>query len=377
MEVAVRVITPPLPEASRSETTFCFGVSLKIMEKTKNQEKDRSISGPYAQEAAITVSAEMKRTQALERLEKLTSELHEFVQSKVNIHKEIKAKATGVVNALRRFKKLDEEWQSPRRLTPRFTPEKSSQLTVEIEESMDTGGDGDGESDAKDEGHTSNKSNKRKDQNSPDGIDGRLTKRKDLKPSPPKNVMKQNAEKKDATDWKDVHTRKEKRRLAKEQLPKEPPKKPRPEPKRKKPLKWIRPDALIIRPAEKAKYAEILRRIKKDVSDEQVRTTVDKINKTRSGDLLITISRKCVDKGQGLKHTIANILKEEAKEEGDKQDDEQEKKKQGDEQEEEEKDDDRNEKEVDNNLNHNEAHSISIPTDENAVMLFKSIGIQV
>ncbi|XP_044591474.1 uncharacterized protein LOC123269703 [Cotesia glomerata] len=255
----------------------------------------------------------MKRSQALKRLEKLISELNDFVQPKVNIHKEIKAKATGVVNALRRFKKLDEEWQSPRRLTPRFTPEKSSQLTVEIEESMDTGGDADGESDAKDEGHTSNKSNKRKDRNSPDGIDGRLTKRKDLKPSPPKNVMKQNAEKKDATDWKDVHTRKEKRRLAKEQLPKEPPKKPRPEPKRKKPLKWIRPDALIIRPAEKAKYAEILRRIKKDVPDEQVRTTVDKINKTRSGDLLITISRKCVDKGQGLQHTIANILKEEAK----------------------------------------------------------------
>ncbi|XP_044583012.1 uncharacterized protein LOC123264033 [Cotesia glomerata] len=88
---------------------------------------------------------------------------------------------------------------------------------------------------------------------------------------------------------------------------------PMPEPKRKKPLKLIRPNALIIRPAEKAKYAEILRRIKKDVSDEQVRTTVDKINKTRSGDLLITISRKSVDKGQGLQQTIANILKEEAK----------------------------------------------------------------
>ncbi|XP_044578894.1 uncharacterized protein LOC123261368 [Cotesia glomerata] len=52
--------------------------------------------------------------------------------------------------------------------------------------------------------------------------------------------------------------------------------------------------------------------MKKDVPDEQVCTTVNKINKTRSGDLLITISRKSEDKGQGLQQTIANILKEEA-----------------------------------------------------------------
>ncbi|XP_044582950.1 uncharacterized protein LOC123263972 [Cotesia glomerata] len=73
-----------------------------------------------------------------------------------------------------------------------------------------------------------------------------------------------------------------------------------------------------------------------------------------------------------------NEKQDDEQEEGDKQEDEQEKgKKQGDEQEEEEKDDDRNEKEVSNNLNHNETHSISISTEENAVMLFKSIGIQV
>ncbi|CAG5093343.1 Similar to Cant1: Soluble calcium-activated nucleotidase 1 (Rattus norvegicus) [Cotesia congregata] len=81
-----------------------------------------------------------------------------------------------------------------------------------------------------------------------------------------------------------------KRRLAEEQLLKQTSKEPRPERKREKPRKWIRPDALIIRPAEKEKYAEILRRIKQSVPDEQVRTTVEKIHKTNTGDMLITLS---------------------------------------------------------------------------------------
>lgn len=90
-------------------------------------------------------------------------------------------------------------------------------------------------------------------------------------------------------------------------------KEPRPEPKRKKPRKWIRPDALIIRLTEKAQYAEILRRIKQDVPDDQVRSTVEKIHKTNAGDMLITLSRKSTDKGQTLRKTIADILKEDAK----------------------------------------------------------------
>ncbi|KAH0555263.1 hypothetical protein KQX54_016530 [Cotesia glomerata] len=69
-----------------------------------------------------------------------------------------------------------------------------------------------------------------------------------------------------------------------------------------------------------------------------------------------------------------NEKQDDEQEEGDKQEDEQEKgKKQGDEQEEEEKDDDRNEKEVSNNLNHNETHSISISTEENAVIWGKKV----
>ncbi|XP_046431257.1 uncharacterized protein LOC124185015 [Neodiprion fabricii] len=278
------------------------------------KETNMSENGLHAQQAAIEAGAEMKRTQALERLETLTSELHDFVKSKVNIHKEIKSKTTSVVTALRRFKTLDEEWQSSRRLTPRLTPEKNSPPAVEIEgESMDTGADGDGESIAEETSGSVIKSIKRKNRNSPGLTDNRMTKKKDLKPSPLKNLTKQNAEKKDANVWTDVQTKKEKRRLAKEQLLKESLKKTRPEPKRKKPHKWIRPDALIIRPADKAKYAEILRRIKQDVPEDQVRHTVDKVHKTNAGDMLITLSRKSTDKGQALQKAIAGILQEDAK----------------------------------------------------------------
>ncbi|CAG5075564.1 Protein of unknown function [Cotesia congregata] len=147
----------------------------------------------------------MKRTKALERLEKLTIDLQNFVLSKVDIHTEIKTKTTSVVNALQRIKTLDEDWQATRRLTPRITPEKSSQAVIETEESMDTGADGDGKSIADDKSEGVPKSNKRKDRNSPDPTERRVAKKKDLKPSPLKDATKQNAEKKDAAAWQDLN----------------------------------------------------------------------------------------------------------------------------------------------------------------------------
>ncbi|CAD6216057.1 GSCOCG00011261001-RA-CDS [Cotesia congregata] len=119
--------------------------------------------------------------------------------------------------------------------------------------------------------------------------------------------------KKKASKWQKVQSRKEKSKQAEEQLSKQRPNEARLEPKRKKPRKRIRPDALIIRPVETAKYAEILKRIKQNVPDEQVRTTVDKIQRTRTGSLLITLSRKSTDRGQALQKTIAGILQEDAK----------------------------------------------------------------
>ncbi|KAL3282246.1 hypothetical protein HHI36_005439, partial [Cryptolaemus montrouzieri] len=81
-------------------------------------------------------SAEMKEKEALERLEKLTTELKEFVQSKANIHKKMKTITTSVVNAI----EGSEYWMSSRRLSPRVTlTERSNQAAVDNKDEVDTG----------------------------------------------------------------------------------------------------------------------------------------------------------------------------------------------------------------------------------------------
>lgn len=77
--------------------------------KRNMNEDETDGKGHHAQQAALEAGAEMKRTQALERLEKLIDEHQEFLQPKLNVHKEIKSKATSISNAFRRFKVLDEE----------------------------------------------------------------------------------------------------------------------------------------------------------------------------------------------------------------------------------------------------------------------------
>ncbi|XP_044579122.1 uncharacterized protein LOC123261537 [Cotesia glomerata] len=251
---------------------------------SRNMETNKSQNGAHAQQAAIVASAEMKRAQALEHLDKLTRELHEFVKSKVNIHKEIKTKTTGVVNALQRFRTLDDGWQAQQRQTPNVTPKKSRQPAADTVEEMDTGAEGDGESLTEDRSDTGVRSGKRKDRNSPDPTVNQVMKKKDTKPSPPKEVAARSAKNKEVDAWQKVESKK--RRPEQDHLPKQLPKEPRPELKRKKSRKWIRPDALIIRPAEKEKYSEILRRIKRDVPADQVRNTVEKDHHRNS-------SRRC------------------------------------------------------------------------------------
>uniref|UniRef100_A0A6P7FP11 Uncharacterized protein LOC114332497 n=1 Tax=Diabrotica virgifera virgifera TaxID=50390 RepID=A0A6P7FP11_DIAVI len=63
----------------------------------------------------------------------------------------------------------------------------------------------------------------------------------------------------------------------------------------------------------KPKYAEILDRVKKGISDEQVRSTVDKIQMTITGDLLVILAKKNTDGGLGLKKTITDLLKNDAR----------------------------------------------------------------
>ncbi|XP_044591435.1 uncharacterized protein LOC123269664 [Cotesia glomerata] len=146
----------------------------------------------------------MKRTDALAHLEKLVSGLQDFLQTKQNVHKEIKSKSTNICSALRRFKKLDKEWQDIQQqhgnvvmktIATAVSPAKADTFVEE----MDTGGEGDVESVVENGEETGIdiRPGKRKERNSPDSMTSRTKKKKkDLRQSPPKNAVTQNGVKK-------------------------------------------------------------------------------------------------------------------------------------------------------------------------------------
>lgn len=294
--------------------------------RVSSMDKDRKIikdggkdNGRHAPQGTLEVSAEIKRLQALERIEQLTNELHEFVQPRINVHKEIKTRIIVITTAIKKFKTLDQEWRELQQHPLCHTPISTAPALPQVQRTTDavtmtetdTGAEGDGESVAEDHIESNSKSGKRKDRSPPDQGMNRVAKKKDQKKSPSKEAAVESDEDKTGMAWKRVQSKKELRRQRKEQLSNQPIKGTRPEPKRKKPRKWTRPDAIIVRPVEKEKYADILRRIKTDVKDDQA-SSVEKISKTQSGNMLITISRKSTDKGQALQRAIAGILKEDA-----------------------------------------------------------------
>lgn len=65
----------------------------------------------------------------------------------------------------------------------------------------------------------------------------------------------------------------------------------------REPRIFLRPRTLIIQQTDKAKYSDILDRIKQYVSYDQARDKVDKIHKTKDGYMIITLSWKSTDKG--------------------------------------------------------------------------------
>lgn len=54
----------------------------------------------------------------------------------------------------------------------------------------------------------------------------------------------------------------------------------------------MRPNALIIRPKEKEKYADILKWVKQDANADRARHCVDKIRKTASGNMVIVLTKE-------------------------------------------------------------------------------------
>ncbi|CAH2087938.1 unnamed protein product [Euphydryas editha] len=235
----------------------------------KNQNDQRSNSGYEAQQATVDASADMKRTQAWDHLEKLISELREFVQPKINVHKEIKTKVASIGSAFKRLKVLEDARlrdQSRSKLTPIVsgTPLHRVQSVTETTTTIDSEFETDLESVIGEERGT--RITKRKERSPPESGSKKAKKMKGTGPTPL-------AENTTQTEWQTVKSKKEKKK-----------------PQKKKLRQSVgRPNALIVRPKEKENYADIA-----------------------TGDLLIILTKESTDKGQGLQKTIAKLLGNEA-----------------------------------------------------------------
>lgn len=269
------------------------------MEKTfkltkKQNEGEKGVN--RALPSAPVLSAEKQKDQAWDLLGKLINELHEFVQPRSNVHKEIKTKVASIGSTFKKLKALEDVRVTQLEVS---TPDTVSTLSftrvraVTETPAVDTAADADCES-VTGENREIRKAKRKQRPESPEAS-SKKKKRKEVEPTPPAKEATQPPVTKE-TDWQIVLSKKEKKLQHN---------KPR--------IKYDRPNALIVRPKEKEKYSEILSRVKREVPEEQVRASVDKIRRTATGDLLIILSKENTDKGHGLQKTINAIVGEDAK----------------------------------------------------------------
>ena len=80
----------------------------KNLNKDLNEDESKGEkSGLHAQQSASDAKAEMERTKAWERLERLINELHDYANPRPNVHKEIKKKIDNIGSAFKRLKTLE------------------------------------------------------------------------------------------------------------------------------------------------------------------------------------------------------------------------------------------------------------------------------
>lgn len=82
--------------------------------------------------------------------------------------------------------------------------------------------------------------------------------------------------------------------------------------KRKKEKKKQLSNALMIRAKVGKPYADILWRVKKDVPEEMIGDSIERVRRTNTGQLLIVLNRKSADKTEQLQKLMAGALREDA-----------------------------------------------------------------
>uniref|UniRef100_A0A6M2DR74 CCHC-type domain-containing protein n=1 Tax=Xenopsylla cheopis TaxID=163159 RepID=A0A6M2DR74_XENCH len=288
----------------------CITVQEKLMRILSVQpEESVDGGGRNALQKVVDSGDNFTKEQAWDILGKLITDLRIFIDQKVNVHKRIKNQIISIEGIYETLQMLG----NPEHITPVIAKQTASLPAAEL---IDTGSEAGGAGESIVEGKNSSdpKIKRFRERGSPNQVEAQVNN------SPLLKSAKNNVGNKEAMgDWNVVVSKKELKRRKKELLQNKQSEqqqllqKPQSDLKWKKSQKLLRPDAIVIRPTDKAKYVDILRRIKQEVPYEQARANVDKIYKTKSGDMLITLLKRNTDKGQAFQKTITNILKDEAK----------------------------------------------------------------
>lgn len=234
---------------------------------------------------------ELELMMALQNHQLLINTLADFIKGKMNVHGEIRKLTASLGSS---FKKLAEavETSEPRPQRPTIsdsvtqtTPPSQrtySQMTKEGTKTQD-------KTETVAPERRQIRKTKRKVLTSPEGMSKVVKRTKNEATPPPLAVGQPEKSSHQGTEWKKVGKKK---------------------PDKKK--RNVRPNAVLIRPKEREKYADILKRVKQDATVENVGQYVDKIRKTKAGDMLLVLTKENNDKAAEIKKTVADILGNEA-----------------------------------------------------------------
>ncbi|XP_011313274.1 uncharacterized protein [Fopius arisanus] len=285
--------------------------SASIMSRTTSEVCKGRMNTAGVPPAGLTEVPAVANTQwkdAFSKLESLIYGLHDLIQPKTNVHREIKTKVTSICSAMRRLKEL-EVTQARQASIPvavagkdgGCTPQAAQRSRKDSETTVK-------DTDAEDDRESRKGLRRKRSKDSPGTINQVPKKCKQYTPARQADLPKQTGEKPPAQpDWVVVKGRRKPTGLRREDGAGKVKRKKQDGPRRRP---QVRPDALIVRPVSKEQYCDILRRVKKEVPQDQA-ACVQSIRRTTTGDMLLTL-RKATDGAPQLRKTIADLLGDDA-----------------------------------------------------------------
>jgi len=240
------------------------------------------------QQTAQDTSAATKMEKAMERHGQLITDLLTFIKGKSNVHMDIRNMASSLGSFFRRIRELEmTRTAGERPLTSIGVAQTSPWLLRKSSEMVKSTETDEDEMKLTTKPRQTRNTKRRK--RNPPGLDTMETKKRKERGTTPS--AEQQTQAANNQEWQKVTVKKtQKKRGA-----------------------ATRPNALLIRPKDKEKYSEILKRVKEDVLLEQIGDCVDKIRKMTTGDMLIVLTKEDADKALGLQRAIAELLGDETK----------------------------------------------------------------